>query len=116
MKTIELPCDIGDKVYIININWSPCDICPRGKEMRYSPIKCADSGQNYECPPQCYTVEERVCEAFVVDKNGVSLPGEIDPYEGFYSHTGCDNKVYYSKTKARLMAKKYQREQNHLVT
>lgn len=116
MKTVELPCGIGDSVFIINVNWSPCDICPHGKEMKYSPIMCANSGQDYDCPSQMYTVEEKICEAFLIDEQGVSLPGEIVPYEGFCEYLGCDNKVYYSKAKARLIAQKYQREQNHLVT
>jgi hypothetical protein len=113
LNTVELPCDIGDKVFIIDVDWSPCNICPHGKEMKNSPMVCVDSGNGYECPPQRYTIEEKICEAFLIDENGVSLPGAVDSYEGFYTHTGCDNQVYFSKTKARLIAKRYQNEQNH---
>lgn len=93
MKTIELPCEIGDSVYVIKVDWW--------------------IGKN--CPPRTYSVEEKICEAFVIDNEGVSPPGWIDPYEGFFSYAGCDDKVYYSKTQARLMAEKYQKEQNHLT-
>jgi hypothetical protein len=105
---IELPCDIGDKVYSISVNWSPCRICEHGKEMKNS-VECLKIN-NYDCPEPLYTVEENICEAFIYDKDGVSMPGYIDPYDGFLDFRGCDDLVYYSHTKARLIAKKYNKE------
>lgn len=115
MKTIELPCEIGDSVYVIKVDWRIGKNCPHGKETKSGSTICRESGKNYDCPPRTYSVEEKICEAFVIDNEGVSPPGWIDPYEGFFSYAGCDDKVYYSKTQARLMAEKYQKEQNHLA-
>lgn len=109
-RTIELPCEIGDKVYTIDVEWSPCDICFHGKEMNYNVQTCALSGKNYKCPPQKYSVKENECEIFLVDKRGVSNPGYIDPYEGFVEYSGCDNKIYYAKEEACLNAGKYQNQ------
>lgn len=114
MKTVELPCDIGDLVYVIKVKWPSCDICPHGKEVSFSRAICTNGGNEYQCPSRTYTVEEKICEAFVIDEEGVSPPGEIEPYEGFFSYAGCDDKVYYSKAEAMLVAEKYQKEQRHL--
>lgn len=110
LKTIELPCEIGDKIYTIDVEWSPCDICFHGKEMNYNVQTCALSGKNYECPPQKYFVKENKCEVFLVDKRGVSNPGYIDPYGDSIEYSGCDNKVYYTKEEACLNARKYQNQ------
>ncbi len=104
-----LPCRPGDKVYTIDRDECPCDICPHGENYDYNSRKCLEddrsTGCYKECPPPRYHIEEHICEGFTVsgDKDGnpvVSGPGEWG-YEGLEHFYGYDGKVYYDYEAAR---------------
>lgn len=96
-----IPCKAGDKVYVIEENCA-CEHCPHGKEMNYDVIKCIKT--EYECPPGIYSVKEKICEGYIISRNGVSGPGEFIDHEGFSEIYGCDDMVYYSKDDADAIA------------
>lgn len=104
-----LPCRPGDKVYTIDRDDCPCDICPHGENYDYNSRKCLEDdrllGCYKECPLPRYRIIEHICEGFTIhgDDNGnliVSKPGEWG-YEGLEQFYGCDGKVYYDYEAAK---------------
>jgi hypothetical protein len=65
----------------------------------------------YECPNPAFYIEEHICEAFLITKDGLSKPGLID-YEGFSEFLGYGDKSYLSKNSAIRNAKKYAKAQS----
>lgn len=99
-----LPCRPGDKVYTIDRDECPCDICPHGEKYDYNSMKCLEDDRSIgcykKCPPPRYRIIEHICEGFTVsgDTDGnpvVSKPGEWG-YEGLEQFCGSDGKVYYT--------------------
>lgn len=108
-RLVILPCRPGDKVYTIDRDECPCDICPHGENYDYNSRKCLEDdrakGCFKECPPPRYSIIEHICEGFTISEDAdgnpvVSKPGEWG-YEGLEQFYGCDGKVYYDYEAAK---------------
>jgi len=72
---IVLPCKVGDTVYTIEKNISPCEKCEHGEEVNYNPTKCL-LFQDYECPPPEHYIESHAVEGFEISSGGIELVKE----------------------------------------
>lgn len=107
---VKLPCKIGDTVYTISLDDFSCEACEHGEEVHYNVMECVELKKDCKCPPPHFSIEEHICEGFMIscDKNGtpvVSRPGEWG-CEGLEQFCGCDDKVYYSYEDAQNALKK----------
>lgn len=112
-RFVILPCRLGDKVYTIDRDECPCDICPHGENYGYNSLKCLEDDRSIgcykECPPPRYSIIEHICRGFTIggDEDGnpvVSKPGEWG-YEGLEEFYGYDGKVYYDYETAKEAVK-----------
>jgi hypothetical protein len=92
---IQLPCNIGDKVFIIIDDDPYCEACPLKRKCGHRWVACDLN----PCPFTPFVVEEHVCHSFVVQADGagniVAIPYEMSD-GGFEQITGIDYKQYYS--------------------
>ena len=105
---VELPCKVGDSVFIITENYADCDNCKFGSEAKYDDRfrqkLCDVNGRR--CPLE---IETQIVEGFTVGTNGVSDPGTWD-YEGLGRIFGADNTWYLTYESAQTKKLKMEEE------
>jgi hypothetical protein len=73
---ITLPCKVGDTVYTIEKDNSPCEKCEHGEEVGYNVSACLLSHRDYECPSPEYYIEDHKVEGFEIGSGGIELVEE----------------------------------------
>lgn len=102
-RLVELPCKVGDTVYIVKENYFDCGNCVHGNEAHYCEKinrVCCDL-EDRHCP---HSIEEHIVRGFEIaekDKKWhASQPGEWG-YEGLEHFMGIDGECYFTPESAQ---------------